>query len=63
MKAEQLLDKACMRCEEWPSSSDCKYKDTCPVYALYTVAKERHKTRVINPDEWAIPPTPIPEMI
>ena len=36
-------------------------QDTCPVYELFKMAKE--KKHIIKPDEWQTPPSPRPEMI
>lgn len=60
-KAADLLNRACEHCEEFWTKHKCEIEDTCPVYELYKMAKE--KKHIIKPDEWQTPPSPRPEMI
>lgn len=60
MSIDKLLTKACERCENYSTETQCEDRNNCPVYALYKQAKERS-----NHSSWAIPvpPPPGPEMI
>jgi hypothetical protein len=60
-KADDLFNHTCEHCEEFAVKHKCEIKDTCPVYGLYKMAKE--KKHIIKADEWQIPPSPKPEMI
>lgn len=60
---DNLLKKACERCEEHSTKGICECMLSCPVYGLYVEAKKKIKTVVVNSNEWGIPPTPKQEMI
>lgn len=60
-KVDKLLNEACQRCESFGKGFRCEDKVSCPVFQLYEIAKSNNK--VIDRSSWAIPPTPIPEMI
>ena len=39
MTNEELLQKACERCEEYSPDTTCECQGTCPVYELYLATK------------------------
>lgn len=39
MTNEELLQKACERCEEYSADITCECQENCPVYELYLAAK------------------------
>ena len=60
---DKLFHSACERCEEWSAYTQCEVQATCPVYKLYVAAKGKEKVKVVRASDWAVPPTPRPEMI
>lgn len=60
-KANNLLQKACEMCEGWSAEDGCEIQKSCPVHALYLMAKT--EKIVYKQDVWSVPPPPRPEMI
>lgn len=72
MTREELLKEACKRCEEYSVYTNCECVKDCPVYNLFLLAEEPHKTKKVygKLDDWKglqgncdFEPQPKPEMI
>lgn len=59
---DALFKKACERCEEHATNSNCECMLQCPVYGLYVEAKKK-KEVIYKRDTWNVPPPPKPEML
>ena len=47
-KADDLFHRTCEHCEEFSTKHKCEIQDTCPVYELFKMAKEKKHIIKIN---------------